>query len=293
MPGTKAIWLATIVASLCLLGCIKKPPAIPPAPLAPAMRTCPDGTAVPFSEQCSRPLNASIQSDPSSPAVCAGQPLRFTASPALDGATYRWTINGQPAGSASSLSIPTKGPGPGTYTVGLTITAPGFTDFTASTTFAIRPYVPPVGSLMAEPSEILIGGKSTLHLEATSGQCGGEIREVRYSASEGAISGTTFDSSSAQFERSGREQRKPVTITAQLRDLRGVITVSTIILVYRAASVETLATQIFSAISPQQRRQVSDVIFPANRSEVNNCGMRVLLEGLKPYVDRDPAGRFF
>src|ERR1017187_3995760 len=59
MPGTKAVWLAAIVASLCLPGCVKKPYPPPPPPPAPTMRTCPDGATVPFGEQCpTRPKTA-------------------------------------------------------------------------------------------------------------------------------------------------------------------------------------------------------------------------------------------
>jgi hypothetical protein len=74
----------------------------------------------------------------------------------------------------------------------------------------------------ASPSTIAYGEKSTLTGNATGSDCGGPAT-IRYTASEGTISGNTFDSSGVSFDMNNRakQQTKTVTITATATDAKG------------------------------------------------------------------------
>src|ERR1035438_4637130 len=159
MRGTRAVWLAAIVASLCLPGCVKRPFAPAPPPPAPAMRTCPDGASVPFGEQC---------------------PTRPTT---------------------------------------------------------------------AEEAQVEAQDRSKRRKEARR---------------EAAAQERAKELEEARKEAAAQE---------------------------RAKELEEARREAASKQATLQAVRLPDVIFPANRSDVNNCGMRVLLEELRPYMDRDPAGK--
>src|SRR5262249_24951986 len=145
-------------------------------------------------------------------------------------------INNQPAGSDKTLAINTDNLPPGSYGVDLIVSSPeGYYDGAGSTTFIIQQYIPPSGILTVDPKEIRSGEKSTLGVSGLHNQCGGHIR-VAYSASEGNISGTTYDSSAVQFDPSDLNQRKTATIVARLEDDHGSSLTSATIVVQKAAS---------------------------------------------------------
>jgi len=129
----------------------------------------------------------------------------------------------------------------------------------------------------ASPSEIWSGDRSTLSA-SFSDDCHGAIQAPSFSASEGTVSGNVYDSSSVQFDPSNNsEQRKTVTITATATGPGGTGTATTSIVVKKRANLG--ATRL------------PDIVFGRNNARVNNCGKRVLLEELKTYLDRDPAGK--
>jgi outer membrane protein OmpA-like peptidoglycan-associated protein len=96
-------------------------------------------------------------------------------------------------------------------------------------------------------------------------------------ASEGAIEGDQFDSSSLQWDSSNNaEQHKTITITAKASDNKSEGTATTTIDVVKKAMVAPI--------------RLPDVLFAPNSARVNNCGKRVLLEQLRSYYERDNTG---
>src|SRR5262249_3887610 len=138
-------------------------------------------------------------------------------------------------------------------------------------------YKPPTGTVEANPSEVYAGDKSTLSARF-EGQCGGPIQEPIYSVSEGTVQGNEFDSSGITFDPALQsEQRKGVNVTAKAADNRTTGAATTTITVIQKAATAAV--------------RLPDVLFPARSSRVNNCGKRVLLEQLRTYFERDPAGK--
>jgi len=212
--------------------------------------------------------------------VCSGVTVHVTVvSDAPANATYRWTVNGDPAGEDKTLAFDTTNKSAGTYNIAVTVSAPTHLDGKGGTTVTVQAYVAPTGTLTANPSEVWVGDKSELAVGNLSNQCGGPVRVTGYSASEGTVSGTTYDSTGVQFDATNRgEQRKPVTVTANLKDDRGEGTATTTVTVKKKAA-------------PRPVAQLSDLIFARNNARVNNCDKRVLLEELKTYRDADPNGK--
>jgi hypothetical protein len=172
----------------------------------------------------------------------------------------------------------TKGRAAGSYTIAVTVSSPDHDNGTGSTSVAVQAYIPPSGTLTANPSEIWVTETSALSI-TTSNQCGGPVRVEGYTASEGTVTGTTYDSSTVQFDPANRgEQRKPVTVTANLRDDQGTGTATTSIIVKKKHL-------------PSPPVHLTDLVFARDNARVNNCAKRVLLEELKTYRDSDPNGK--
>lgn len=255
-----------------------EPPPPPPAPpSARVTKTCPDGSVIPIEQECPKQtiglgLNVS-QRD-----VCAGTVVRITPAGSLpNGATTQWTVNGEPINQAAAFDFGTTGRDPGTYRIGLKVTAEGFNDASAETAVTIRGYQPPSGSLAASPAEVWVGEKATLSPNFSPGQCGGPLGAPEFTATEGSVSGTEFDSSAVGFDPSDNsEQRKTITITAKVSDDKGSGSAQTQVIVKKRGSITA--------------KRLPDVVFPANSVRVNNCGKRVLLEELKAQTDADSSG---
>jgi outer membrane protein OmpA-like peptidoglycan-associated protein len=97
---------------------------------------------------------------------------------------------------------------------------------------------------------------------------------VRYAASEGTITGTTFDSSSLSFDANGAgQQQKVVRLTATETDSRN-----------QTATGNANVTVTY--IRPAQR---TDIVFPNRSSRVNNAAKRYLIEQLTPKLRADPG----
>ena len=218
-----------------------------------------------------RDFNVSLSASPAS--VCAGESVTVSATSSITGATLAWTVGGQAvSGTTSYQFAPTS-----TTTVSVSARSTGYNDATASTTVDVKPYVAPNGSVTANPSSLTSGQSSQLSSNFT-GQCGGTIKPATYRASEGSVNGSTFDSTSVQFDAANTdEQTKNVTITATATDDKGSGSATTTITVRKAASAKFT--------------RLPDLIFAPNSSRVNNCGKRLLLEQLKTYLDKDPTGR--
>jgi outer membrane protein OmpA-like peptidoglycan-associated protein len=234
------------------------PPPPPPPPPAPGA------------------INVSLSASPAS--VCPGESVQVTATTnAPDSASYQWTINGESTSQAKTLTFGTNGREAGNYNVGLTLSAPGFNTGTGSTSVTVRPYVPPSGSASASPSEIFAGDTSTITANFTN-QCDGPVQPPVCTASEGTVSGMTYNSAGVQFDPSiSGDQQKNVTITCTAKDDRSSGTATTSIVVKKKANLQAI--------------RLPDIVFARNNARVNNCGKRVLLEELKTYLDRDPSGK--
>ncbi len=250
----------------------------PPPP--PAMKPCPNGTQVPADATCPKmDFTVSLNANPTE--VCSGENVQVTAvanGVQPNQVAYNWSVNGSQVSTSPTLDFSTANRDAGTYTVTLAATAgDDFNPASASTTFTVREYRPPMGTVSANPSVLRIGDKSALS-SSFQGQCGGPIQPATYEASEGSVQGDQFDCSTVQFDaNSSTEQRKTITITAKASDRRSLGTATTTVECVKAAS----ATPV----------RLPDVLFADDNARVNNCGKRILLEQLKAYIERDPTGQ--
>ena len=251
-----------------------------PGPPPPAMTTCPDGSRVPAGQDCPK-QNLSIGVDATQHEVCPGTVVRVSVTGTLpQHATKQWSVNGQKINQGDAFDFDATGRTPGTYKVGVDVTADGFNPASAETAITVRGYQPPVGSLTASPSEIPFGQKSALSPDFRAGQCGGPLQPPVFSASEGSVTGNEFDSSTVAFDPTNNaEQRKTVTVTAKVSDPQGSASAEAQIVVIKPAAIAA--------------KRLPDVVFPANSARVNNCGKRVLLEELKANTDSDPTGTVY
>jgi outer membrane protein OmpA-like peptidoglycan-associated protein len=187
-------------------------------------------------------------------------------------------VNGQaaPGATGPSFNLPTQGVS-GAQTVTVTVSAAGASKTSEPLTIRIKDSRPPTVTVSASPSTIAYGEKSTLTGTATGSDCGGPAT-IRYTASEGSISGNIFDSTGVSFDMNNRskQQTKTVTITATATDAKGGTGAAT--------------TNIVVTMKPEARR-LDDIIFPNGSSRVNNCAKRVLLEDLTAMLRDDPNGR--
>ncbi len=252
--------------------------ALPP-PEPPKMKTCPGGATVGINEDCPR-QDIALGSRAVAPQLCQGGTITIEPNTTLPAdAVVVWSVNGQEVSRATKLEFGTSGRDPGVYNVHMRVTAPGFNDATQDRDITVLGYKPPTGTLTAAPGEIFQGDKSGLIADFKPGQCGGALSACwRYSASEGSIVGDRFDSTGVQFAPpTNSEQRKSVTITAQVRDERGT-----------AMAQANVVVKQPGLTSP---RQLADVLFAQGSDRVNNCGKRVLLEELRNVASTDPSGR--
>jgi hypothetical protein len=257
----------------------EKPAPVHAPPAPPAMKSCPDGTSVPAGSPCPKML-LGVNISGARAQMCQGETMSLASvlSANHSDVGYQWTVNGQPAGHGSTLEFGGSSAAPGTYSVAVTASGNAYQPATSNATIAILEQRPPTGTIQANPVELAAGQRSTLSANF-EGQCCAPIGAPAFSASAGSVSGNEFDSSGVAFDPSDHsEQRRVVTITAKATDRcnnEGTATTSiTVIQKATAASV-----------------RLPDVLFPAGSSRVNNCGKRVLLEQLRTYFERDPAGK--
>ena len=211
--------------------------------------------------------------------LCPGTTLNITPpGPIPDGASYQWSIDGEPVSKQASFEFGTTGRESRAYKLGLTVSAPEYNDTTLERIVTIGAYQPPSGAIEASPREIWAGEKASLSANFNPGHCGGELGSPVFTASEGSISGNQFDSSEVQFDPgSTSEQRKTITVAARVADGKGEGTAQAALVVKKPAA--TLP------------RRLPDIIFPTASARVNNCGKRVLLEELRGLTDGDPNGK--
>jgi outer membrane protein OmpA-like peptidoglycan-associated protein len=211
--------------------------------------------------------------------VCPGETLTLTvtASGWLPEQTpaYQWMVNGQPVAGATSstFSVPTAD-GPGKRTVTVRVSVPESSKTSDPVTFQIKDNSAPTVRFQPSPARIPFGTRLPLSATAAPSACGGNTT-LRYTASEGRVTGDAFDSSTVAFDTSNRlrEQTKVVRLTATATDQNG--------------KTGTAGADVTVTLSPEARR-LDDIVFTANSARVNNCAKRLLLEQLTPMLRNDP-----
>src|SRR5262249_43804867 len=157
----------------------------------PQTKKCPDGSVVAITASCPK-MNMSLSLSASPAELCPGETaqLHVDANGAdMSQLNYAWTLNGQPfSQDKSGVFTATT---PGTYTIGLNASGNHFNPTAAKTTIVVKDYMPPTGTVQANPSTIAAGDTSSLSSNF-NGQCGGPIQPATYTASEGTVRGDQF-----------------------------------------------------------------------------------------------------
>ncbi len=210
--------------------------------------------------------------------VCPGESVRLEVSASgwqpNQTPSYQWMIDGQPVSGAteSSFNVPTTTSGAKSVSVRVSV---GENSKTSDpVTVRVKDYSAPTVRFSLAQSSIPYGTKLPLDATAAGSECGGPT-SINYSASEGSVSGNTFDSSSVAFDPANRlrQQTKVVHITATATDQKG--------------GTGSASSDVTVTLSPEARR-LDDIVFPAHSSRVNNCAKRLLLEQLTPMLRDDP-----
>lgn len=208
--------------------------------------------------------------------VCPGDNLRLSVS-ARGGTgelSYQWYINGSPAagGTGTSFNVPTANES-GTQSVYVKVSAGTQSANSDTASIRVRNAGPPTVSFTVSPSTINYGDRLPLNATARVSECSTET-PIRYTASEGTITGNTYDSSGVSFDPNNPAvQTKTVTLTATETDSRN-----------QTASATANVTVTKKANATRQ-----DIVFPNRSSRVNNAAKRYLLEVLTPKLQADPG----
>ncbi len=206
--------------------------------------------------------------------VCPGAvvELRAATTGVPADATYRWTVNGSPiTATGPTASVNTTGMS-GTQKVLLTVEA-GPVSKSGSTSFNIKPGGNPAISVSVSPSTIEHGATAAITPTATGTECGGQVRTA-CTASEGSVTGTTFDSSNVAFDPNAtKAQSKTITITCTATDSLG-----------GTASGNATVT----VTEKPKARRLDDLVFAKGSARVNNCAKRLLLEEVTALLRDNP-----
>jgi len=207
--------------------------------------------------------------------LCQGRAITLhsnASDPAGRPLTYRWKVNGNPAGgnSADLQFTPDR---PGNYVVEVEVSAPNVEDHPVRVakggpmTINVQEYrAPTVTGCVANPSSAKYGDSVNFNSTGAGSPCS----SIKYlwTITEGTISPadgprTTLDTKTLRFDQSGKIQSKTVTATATVTDDRG-------------ASAKCTADATVTYTPPAIR--FGDLIFGKGSSRVNNCAKRILLE---------------
>lgn len=212
--------------------------------------------------------------------VCPGEDVRLEVAARgwlpEQTPSYQWMIGGRPVQGATgpTFNVPTT-EGSGTKAVAVRVSVPGSSRTSDPVTVRVKDYSAPVVRFPLAQTSIPFGASLPLNATATASECGGAAT-LRYSASEGRISGSTFDTSTVAFDPGSRlrRQAKVVQLTATATDQRG--------------GTGSAQADVTVTLTPEARR-LDDIVFPANSARVNNCAKRLLLEQLTPMLRDDPG----
>jgi outer membrane protein OmpA-like peptidoglycan-associated protein len=198
--------------------------------------------------------------------------------PAGQTATYAWSVNGQtvPGATGETFNLPTANAS-GNQAVTVTVAVGGVMKTSSPASIAIGALMPPTIQFSVSPAMIAYGDKLPLNATATASTCGMPV-SISYTASEGSITGNTFDSTGVSFDLNNRlkEQSKTVTLTATATDSKNEM----------ASATATVTV----TLKPEARR-LDDIVFQPRSSRVNNCGKRLLIDVLTPILRNDPDAK--
>jgi outer membrane protein OmpA-like peptidoglycan-associated protein len=183
-------------------------------------------------------------------------------------------VNGQPVSGATSSSFNVPTGGSGTSNITVQVSVPGSSATSNPVTVRVGDIGPPTVRFALEQTSVPFGTRVPLSATATPSACGGPDT-IRFSASQGTITGNTFDSGSLPFDRSNRlkQQSQVVHLTATATGSKG--------------GTGTASADLTVTLSPEARR-LDDIIFPVDSARVNNCAKRLLMEQLTPMLRADP-----
>jgi outer membrane protein OmpA-like peptidoglycan-associated protein len=187
---------------------------------------------------------------------------------------YQWSVNNASAagGTGPTFNLPTTA-GSGSKAVRVTVTAGGMTASSGPVNVLVRNLGPPTIRFTVSPSTINYGDRLPLNATDTVSECA-QATPIRYTASEGTITGTTFDSSTVRFDPNANGvQTKVVRFTATETDSRN-----------QTATANANVTVTKKAVASRQ-----DIVFPNRSSRVNNAAKRYLIEVLTPKLRADPG----
>jgi uncharacterized repeat protein (TIGR01451 family) len=214
--------------------------------------------------------------------VCPGENLRLQVTAGGwrpdQRPVYQWYVNDRavPGATGPTLMVPTAD-GFGMKSIRVTVTAGSITRTSNTVNMDVKRIAPPTIQFSVMPSTIAYGEKAPLTATAAASECA-MPPVITYTASEGAIAGTTFDSSSMRFDMTNRTkpQSRAVQLTATATD--------------RIGQTAVVAATITVTLQPEARR-LDDIVFAKDSDRVNNCGKRLLLDELTPMLRADPEAR--
>ncbi len=261
--GNQLLGVQTTVGLTYYMGKKYEPPAVVEAPPPPQ----------PLAALAPGALSAG------SGTLCQGRAITIRSGGASDpagrGLTYRWKVDGQPAGG-NSPELTFTPDRAGNYMVELELESPNTAGMPVraaksnSLALNVQAYTPPSVTGSITPDALQYGQTASLNSQGTGSAC--STISFLWTASEGTITNGTsanasFDSKSVRFEQGGKIQSKTVTVSAKVTDDRG--------------QTATFSKTIKVDYTPQAIR-FSDLVFGKGGIRVNNCGKRILLEELAP-----------
>jgi outer membrane protein OmpA-like peptidoglycan-associated protein len=187
---------------------------------------------------------------------------------------YQWSVNNAavPGGTGRVFNLPTT-IGPGAKAVRVTVTSGALSASSGPVNVQVRTLGPPTIRFAVTPATINYGDRLPLNATDTISECATGT-PIRYTASQGTITGTTFDSSGVTFDPNATgAQSVVVRLTATETDSRN-----------QTVSANANVTVNKRAVAARQ-----DIVFANRSSRVNNAAKRYLIEVLTPKLRADPG----
>jgi hypothetical protein len=209
--------------------------------------------------------------------VCPGDNIQLsvTASGGPPNGTYayQWSVNNAPApgGTGAVFNLPTTSSG--TNAVRVTVSEGNLSASSGPVNVTVRTLGPPTIQFNVSPTTINYGDRLPLNATDTVSQCA-TATPIRYTASQGTITGNTFDSSGVSFDPNATgSQSVVVNLTATETDSRN-----------QTASANANVTVNKRAVASRE-----DIVFANRSARVNNAAKRYLIEQLTPKLRADPG----
>jgi hypothetical protein len=210
--------------------------------------------------------------------VCPGDniQLRVTASGGPPNGTYayQWSVNNAPAagGTGPAFNLSTTD-GSGAKAVRVTVSSGAMSASTGPVNVLVRTLGPPTIRFTVSPTTINYGDRLPLNATDTVSECA-TATPIRYTASQGTITGNTFDSSGVTFDPNATgAQSVVVRLTATETDSRN----------------QTVSANANVTVNKKAAASRQDIVFANRSSRVNNAAKRYLIEVLTPKLRADPG----